>query len=105
MDDTKAAGDQVGERFTELGRRLKQQYQARAAFGEGNEDSAEVDDLVRKLTNGLDATFTAIGDTMRDDDVRAQLKETAASFANAVTTTVNELSEDFAGQFGQKDDA
>ena len=107
MDETKAAWDQVGERFTELGRRLKQQYQARAAFGEGEgeKDSAEVDDLLRKLTNGLDATFTAIGDTMRDDDVREQLKETASSFANAVTTTFNELSEDFAGKFGKKDDA
>ena len=105
MDESKVAWDQVGDRFTELGRRLKQQYQARAAFGEGDEDSAEVDDLVRKLTNGLDATFTAIGDTMRDDDVRAQLKETTAAFANAVTTTFNELSEDFAGKFGKKDDA
>jgi hypothetical protein len=103
MDESKAAWDQVGDRFTELGRRVKQQYHARAAFGE--EDSAEVDDLLQKLTNGLDATFTAIGDTMRDDDVRAQLKETAAAFANAVTTTFNELSEDFAGRFGKKDGA
>jgi hypothetical protein len=107
MDESKAAWDQVGDRFTELGRRLKQQYQARAAFGEGDEaeeDSAKVDAVLQKLTNALDATFTAIGDTMRDDDVKAQLKETAASFANAVTTTFNELSEDFAGRFGKKDD-
>jgi len=103
MDESKAAWDQVGERFTELGQRLKHQYEARAAFGD--EERAKVDDALQKLTNALDATFTTIGDTMRDDDVKAQLKETATSFANAVTTTFHELSEDLKGRFGKKDAA
>ena len=102
MDDSKAAWDQVGERFTDLGHRLKQQYDARSAFGE--DERAKVDDALKKLTNALDATFTTIGDTMRDDDVKAQLKETAASFANAVTTTFHELSEDLKGRLGKKDE-
>ena len=77
MDDSKAAWDQVGDRFTELGHRLKKQYDARSALGE--DERAKVDDALKKLTNALDATFTTIGDTMRDDDVKAQLKETATS--------------------------
>jgi hypothetical protein len=101
MDDSKAAWDQVGERFTELGQRLKQQYDARAAFDDA--DRAKVDDALQKLTSALDSAFTAIGDTMRDEDVRSQLKETASSFANAVTTTFHELSDDLKSRFGKKD--
>ncbi len=104
MDESKAAWDQVGERFTELGQTLKQQYDARAAFGEGR-GQRQGRRRPQKLTNALDAAFTAIGDTMRDDDVKEQLKETATSFANAVTTTFHELYRRPEGRFGKKDDA
>jgi hypothetical protein len=101
MDDSKAAWDQVGERFTELGRRLKQQYDARAAFGD--DERAKVDDALQRLTTALDNAFTALGDTMRDDDVKAQLKDTANSFANAITTTFHEFSEDLKARFKKGD--
>jgi hypothetical protein len=103
MDDSKAAWDQVGEQFTELGKRLKHQYDARTAFDDT--DRAKVDDALQKLTNAVDSAFTAIGDTMRDEDVKSQLKDTASSFANAVTTTFHELSEELKTRFGKKDES
>ncbi len=33
MADSKQAWDEVGERFSELGRRLKDRYDAQASFG------------------------------------------------------------------------
>jgi molybdopterin converting factor small subunit len=99
VNDTKAAWDQVGERFSELGQRLKQQYDARAAFTP--EESQQVDDALHKLTDALDSAFTALGDTLRDQDVREQLKGTATSLASAVTTTFNELTEDIKSRFGR----
>jgi Flp pilus assembly pilin Flp len=99
MSETSAAWEQVGERFTELGQRIKQQFDARAGFGE--EEGEKVDDALQKLSNALDAAFTAIGDTLRDDDVKTQLKETASAFGSAVTTTFQELSEDLKARFGK----
>lgn len=91
MDESKAAWDAVGDRFTELGQHLKNQFDARSAFGE--EEREKVDDALRKLTDALDTTFTAIGDTFRDPGIREELKGTAASLASAVTVTFHELKE------------
>ena len=91
MDESKAAWDAVGDRFTELGKHLKDQFDARSAYGE--EEREKVDDALRKLTDALDNTFTAIGDTFRDAGIREELKTTAASLSSAVAVTFHELKE------------
>jgi Flp pilus assembly pilin Flp len=103
MSESSAAWDQVGERFNQLGQRIKQQFDARAGFAE--EDREKVDDALNKLTNALDAAFTTIGDTLRDDDVKSQLKETATALRNAMSTTFHEVSEDLKARFGKGDDS
>jgi hypothetical protein len=92
MSESTAAWDQVGERFTELGQRIKSQFDARTAFGDA--ERAKVDDALKKLTDALDAAFSTIGDTMKDPDIRSQLKETATSLANAVTTTFHQVADE-----------
>jgi hypothetical protein len=100
MDESKAAWDQVGERFTELGQRIKHQYEARTAFGQ--EDRAKVDDALQKLADAVDTAFTAIGDTLRDPGINVQLKETANSFASAVTTTFHQVADEVKARFSRE---
>ena len=100
MNESKAAWDQVGDRFTELGQQIKDRYEANVAFGQ--EDREQVDDAVKKLVESLDHTFTAIGDSIRDPDVREHLKGTAQAMGNALTTTFREVAEDIQERLGRK---
>jgi hypothetical protein len=103
MSESSAAWDQVGEKFTELGQRIKHQYEARAAFGDA--ERQKVDDAVKKLADAVESAFNSIGDTMKDPDIRSQLKDTANSFANAVTTTFHQVADEVKERLGRSDDA
>jgi len=91
MSDAKAAWDEVGDRFSHLGKQIKDRYEARVAFAE--QDKACLDDAVKKLGDALETAFAAIGDTMRDAEIRAQVKDTAAAMGSALTTTFRELAD------------
>ena len=101
MDESKAAWDQVGERFTELGQRLKQQYDARAAFGE--------DERARWTTPCRSSRTRSTRRSRRSATRCGRRREGTAQgdrdlVANAVTTTFHELSEELKGRFGKKDE-
>ena len=91
MSDAKTAWDEVGDRFADLGKHIKDRYEARVAFAE--EDKAKLDDAMKKLGDALETAFGALGDTMRDPDIRVQLKDTAGAMGTALTTTFRELAD------------
>ena len=120
MAESKAAWDQVGQEFRELGRQIKQHYeqQPRAAGktgpagpeGQAGQSSAEtpgdqgpapaadrrkVDDALQKLTESLEQAFSALGDTIRDPQFGEQTKKAAGSPSDALTATFAEASERF----------
>jgi hypothetical protein len=64
----------------------------------------KVDDALKQLTEAIDSAFTTIGETLRDPDLREQLKGTANSLASAVTSTVRDVKEDVKERFGSKED-
>ena len=65
MAEAKAKWDDVGDRFTEIGKHLKERYDANAAFGsEDGQDKEKVNDALREIGDALDAGFTAIGDSL-----------------------------------------
>jgi hypothetical protein len=63
----------------------------------------KVDDALKQLSDALDAAFTSIGETLRDPELRAQVKETANSLAAAVSTTIHDVTDDVKQRFGSKD--
>jgi len=120
MAESKAAWDQVGQEFRELGRQIKQHYeqQPRAAgktgpagpAGQAGQSSAEtpgdqgpapaadrrkVDDALQKLTESLEQAFSSLGDAIRDPQFGEQTKKAAGSLSDALTATFAEASERF----------
>jgi hypothetical protein len=123
MAESKAAWDQVGQEFRELGRQIKQHYEQQPrppgetgpAGPEGQQSQAgqssaetpgdqgpaptadrrKVDDALQKLTESLEQAFSALGDTIRDPQFGEQTKKAAGSLSDALTATFAEASERF----------
>jgi len=91
MAEAKEKWDEVGERFGALGRSLKDRFDANAAFGV--DEREKVNDALRQLTDALDAGFTTLGDTLRDPDMRDELKSAGSSIADAIAATMRDVSD------------
>jgi|SRR5215831_16224775 hypothetical protein len=89
MSETKNAWDEVGNRFSELGRHVKQRYDANAGFGD--DEREKVNDALHQLGDALDAGFTAIGDSLRDPAMRDELKGAGVAVADAIAATFNDV--------------
>jgi phage-related minor tail protein len=89
MSDAKAAWDEVGNRFTELGKNVKGRYDANAVFGD--DEREKVNDALRQIGDALDAGFTAIGDSIRDPAMRDELKGASVAVLDALTATFNDV--------------
>lgn len=85
MSDAKQAWDEVGEKFTEVGRLMKQRYDANVAWND--EDKAKVDDALHQMSDALDAGFTTIGDSFRDPSMRDEMKKAGSSIGSALSAT------------------
>lgn len=98
MTDAKEAWDDVGEQFAELGNRIKEQVDARIAFEQV--DNRKIDDALRTLVDAVDGVLTAIGDTMRDPEIRDDVKQAASSFGDAVASSLRDLGDTVRARFG-----
>src|SRR5438046_1720189 len=92
MGETKQKWDDVGDRFNELGKRLKDRYDANTAFAD--EDKEKVNDALRQLGDALDAGFTALGDSIRDPDIRTEMKRAGVAVGDAIAATFNEVADE-----------
>jgi hypothetical protein len=91
MAEAKEKWDEVAERFSELGRSLKGRFDANAAFGV--DEREKVNDALRQLTDALDAGFTTIGETLRDPEMRDEMKSAGSSIADAIAATMRDVSD------------
>ena len=91
MTEAREKWDEVGDRFGELGRRLKDRFDANAAYGAEERD--KVNDALRQLADSLDAGFTTIGDTLRDPAMRDEMKSAGSSIADAIAATLRDVSD------------
>jgi hypothetical protein len=110
-DPMKQAWNDVAEGFSMLGRMMKERYQAAdageagdtttAAAGAQDDDAAALRASFAKLVAaGREFGDRAI-DVARDDDVKAQAKQVAASLNDAVSATAELLGERVDGLFSR----
>lgn len=91
MAEAKQKWDEVGDRFSDLGRHLKDRFDVNAAFG--SDEREKVNDALRQLGDALDAGFTTIGDSLRDPAMRDELKTAGSSIADAIAATLRDVSD------------
>jgi hypothetical protein len=100
---TRTAWDQVGNRFAELGRRLRDQYRTvgeeRGAVAE-EEARSTVKEAVQTAVQQMDQAFTSVGNAFRDPESKEDLQRAARSLADAFSATFADLSTEIRDQFG-----
>ena len=95
MSGTNEAWNEVGERFASWGRHVAERY--KGASGPARESAQEsqrkLEDAARDITDALDRAFTALGDTIRDEQAKQDLKQAVRALGDAVSVTVTETTE------------
>ena len=91
MSEASRKWDEVGESFSDLGRSLKDRFDANAAFGP--DEREKVNSALHDITDALDAGFTTIGDAFRDADLRDEMKHAGSSIADAIAASLRDLSD------------
>jgi hypothetical protein len=94
-EDAKQAWSLVGERFSSWGRRVARHYgeAGGASDATGDETQGELRRVAGDLIDELSKSFTAVTDTLRDDEAKRELTDAMSAIGDAITATVNEASE------------
>jgi hypothetical protein len=64
------------------------------------EGQRTLEDAARDVTDALDRAFTALGDTIRDDDAKQDLKEAVRALGDAISVTVSETGDQIRRRVG-----
>jgi hypothetical protein len=97
VDETRRAWDEVGEGFAKLGRIISERHRQlgeESASGTSTPADASVADAIRRATDELDRAFTSLGDTLRDDEARKQVRDTGDKLSEALKVTLSAVSEE-----------
>lgn len=88
-DSAKDAWTDVGERFSSWGRRVADRY--KETGGETPQDAQhKLEEAAREVGDQLNRAFTALGETLRDDQAKRDLRAAVGAIGDAVAATVNE---------------
>ena len=92
MAGSKDAWNEVSERFAQWGHHLAERYkESGGATGDtAQETQHKLEAAAREITDALDRAFNALGETLRDDSAKSELKDAVRSIGDAVGTTVSE---------------
>jgi len=91
MSQVDEAWKGVGEQFQKLGAMFREHYEAHEGATEEPPSDAEMEEAVRKLTEGIKSAFGAAGDTFKDPALKEEARVTASSFFNALGATFEEI--------------
>lgn len=91
MTDSRAAWRDTGERFNQLGLKLKLHYEEQRGE-EAERARGEVEGAVRRLADAVQDAFEAIGAAARDQAVREDVKQVGQSLTDALNATFAEVS-------------
>jgi hypothetical protein len=92
---TQDAWNEVGERFSAWGRVVAERYRETEAEGgqAAQESQRRLEETARELAEQLNRAFTALGDTLRDEQAKVGLKAAVHAVGDAVAVTVAETGE------------
>ena len=100
MSDTEQAWQEVGDKFTALGRKFKQHYEDR---GEGTEPTegdvtagapADMKKAMDNVGDSLERVFGSIGDSLQDDEVKDQARSAFSSLVDALGATFSDIGQE-----------
>ena len=105
MAGTQDAWNEVGERFSSWSRHVAERYKGSSATAREatQESQRKLEEAARDVTDVLDRAFTALGDTLRDEAAKADLKEAVKALGDAVAVTVSEAGEEIRRRVGGSD--
>jgi hypothetical protein len=102
---TQEAWNEVGERFSAWGHLVAERYrESETADAEPEETQRKLEETARELADQVNRAFSALGDTLRDEQAKAGLKDAARSVGDAVAVTVGELTVAIRRRVGQSDE-
>jgi hypothetical protein len=90
MSTSKNAWNEVGDRFTAVGKRLAGHYDKRSDGGSAKETQHKAEEVVREIGNQLGRALEAVDDTVRDEEARQDLKQAFNALGSAISSTVED---------------
>jgi hypothetical protein len=90
MGDAKKAWNEVGDRLSALGLKLKLHTEEGKSRDGDDADSDESSTSFEKLKTSITEVFDALGDAARDPAVRENAKSVASAFGEAIDATIDE---------------
>lgn len=91
MADAKQAWNEVGERLSALGLKLK--FHTEEELSKDDDEAASTN--AAKLKQSISEFFDAMGDAARDPAVREDAKSVANAFASAIDATIEQAKRSF----------
>jgi hypothetical protein len=99
---SKDAWNEVGDRFTAVGRRLADHYGTRTEGASPKDTQHKVEEVVREIGNQLGHALEAMDDTVRDDEARRDLKQALNALGSAISSTVEDAASVIRGPKGEE---
>jgi hypothetical protein len=90
-EGAKQAWNEVGDRFSSWGKHLSDRYkESGTAEEEPGETQRKLEEAAKEIGDTLSRAFNAFGDTLRDDQAKAELLGAVHAMGDAITATVRE---------------
>jgi hypothetical protein len=101
--DPRKAWDQVGQHFSDVGRRISEHYrEERGETGSASAQRRAVNDAIRRVVDQLDQTFTSLGNALRDPETNEGLKRAGRSLSEALDATFSGLGGEIKRRIGRR---
>src|SRR5207245_8682244 len=94
--ETRKAWNDVGDQFSELGRRFGEHYrkQGRDAGAAAEEQRQALNDAFRKAVDQLDQAVTSVGDALRDPETKKTMNQAVRSLGDDPGTPVKNIGDE-----------
>ena len=101
-DDAKQAWGQVGERFSALGRRIADHYQASGEEAEAREAEQALQRAAKEIVAVVQRGAETVEKTFKDQDAGRELTQAFNALGDAITATAEETADAIRGRKGPK---
>jgi hypothetical protein len=100
-DSAKDAWTSVGERFSSWGRRVADRYKETGGAETPKETQRKLGEAAQQLGDQPNRAFAALGDTLRDEQDKQDLRKAVGAIGDAVAATVSEAGTALRERLGQ----